>query len=91
MSKSPLPYAITLPSLVVIGIAVVKMFWICNVISQDHAIKGSHDFVWEPLKISHHPAKSADHRKYDNGDIMLLVVEEQNFTRSLNFAITIFL
>ena len=38
------------------------MVLVCDVISQDHVIKGSCDFCgWEPLKVSHHPTKFGSH------------------------------
>ena len=30
---------------------------VCHLISQGNAIKGYVTFVWEPLTVSHHPAK----------------------------------
>ena len=47
----------------------------CHMISQDHVINGSWDFVGVPLMISHHPAKSGKHSGCCNADMMLAVVE----------------
>ena len=42
----------TLPSLVATGIAVVKMFLVCQVIKQGHTIKGEVTTNIEPLKVT---------------------------------------
>ena len=46
------------------------MVLVCHVISQDHVIKGSCDFYrWEPLMISHHPAKFGGLRQGGSEDV----------------------
>ena len=47
-------------------------------------------YGWELFKLSHYPAKFGGYRHGGNGD-MFLVVEEQDSTLSLNSTITIFL
>ena len=51
------------------------MFLVCQVISQEHVIRGSCDFM-----VSHHTTKFGDHRYCGSGDMMFLVVEGQNYT-----------
>ena len=40
--------------------------------------------------VSRHSAKFGYHRLYDSGDVIVLVVEEQDFTCSLTYAITVY-
>ena len=47
-----------------------------QVILQNHVIKGSVDFMAEPLTVSQHPSKFGGLRYCGTVDIMFLVVEE---------------
>ena len=59
------------------------MFLVCHVISQNHLIKGSYHFMGRiPLTISQHHAKFFGHRHCYSGDIMFLLVEEEDSTCS---------
>ena len=63
MSWSSAWYVTTLPSLVIIGIVVVKMFLVCHVIFQNHFIKRSYDYIDKgPLNVSHQPVTYDVHR-----------------------------
>ena len=45
-----------------------------HVISQDHLIKESYDFIVKSLsRLNHHPTKFSGHKLYCSGDIMVLV------------------
>ena len=50
----------------------------CHVISQDHVINGSCDFVGVPLMVSHDPGEFGKHSGCCSGDVMLAVVEGQD-------------
>ena len=52
------------------------MVLVCHVISQDHMIKGSCDFMGGSPLI-HHPAKFGGHRHCVSGDMMFVVAEGQ--------------
>ena len=39
---------------------------------------------WEPLMVSHHPAKSGGHRNCGSGDLIFLMVEEKDIASLLN-------
>ena len=52
------------------------MVLVCHVISQDHMIKGSYDFMGGSPLI-HHPAKFGGHRHCVSGDMMFVVAEGQ--------------
>ena len=64
------------------------MVLISHAISLDHVTKGSRD-VLEKAPHRNSPLQLGDHRHCGNRDILVLVVEEQDFTCSLNSAITI--
>ena len=42
--------------------------------------KGHKILWWEPFSVSHHPVKFGGHRHCGSGDMMFLVVNEQDFT-----------
>ena len=49
------------------------MYEICHVISEDHVINGSCDFLWwESFIERHHPTKFGGHRHCGSGDINIL-------------------
>ena len=52
----------TLSGLVVIGIVVVEMFLIYHMASSEHVLKRLCNCGWKFLIVSHHLAKSDDHR-----------------------------
>ena len=62
MSETSSLYVTTLPSLIVIGIAVVEMFLVCHVILQGNMIKESFDYM-DRSPSCHKPAKFGGYRQ----------------------------
>ena len=56
------------------------MVLVSQVIYQNHVVKGSSSFGWEPLKVNHHPTRFGGRRDYVIGDKMVLVCR-RNFAR----------
>ena len=52
------------------------MVLVYHMISQDHVIRGSCNFMGGASHRSHHPVKFGDHMHCGSGDMMSLVVEE---------------
>ena len=48
------------------------MILVCHVVSQNHVIKESFDFIGKGIKISYHPAKIGSHIHCDSWDMMIL-------------------
>ena len=84
MSRSSSLYITTLTSLVAIVIMVLKICFL----SHDLARLRDQRVIWpygsEPLIVSHHPAKFLDHRHFNSGGMMFLVIEGLDFTCSLS-------
>ena len=57
------------------------MIIVYHVISQEHVIKDlSVTYGWEPLMVSHQPAKFGKHMHCRSRDMMFLVAEEEDST-----------
>ena len=55
------------------GLLYRDVFLVCHVISKNHVIKGSCDYGWEFLVVSHHPTKFGSRRHCDTEDMMFLI------------------